>query len=359
MKTSEQGSLFCENVMAFYDYSLTKIQSQPRAECEQIQLAALQLRFEQLRNTVPMLKKLADRQGIHEINTLNDVVPLLFDHTMYKSYPPSLLHNNRFDELTRWLNKLTALDLSGFDGKDCHNVDEWMTALFDRTPLSLQHTSGTSGLFSFLPKTKSAYEKFVDQYRVSILQVFGQESKLESFPLNLHVIYPFFRSGSGHLKLNDLYVKYFAGGEERFHALYPGRLSPDVLLLSARMRAAKAKGQLDSLKISPDLLARQDEFIKLEEKKPEHLARFFDEISRQLRGERIFMQAVPGMLYQMARTGLERGEKGMFARNSIIIAGGGTKGAVIPDDWDEVVREYTGADRVIQIYGMSEMLTFN
>ena len=359
MNTTRSADAFCQDFLAYYGHSISRMHLQPRSERERIQLAALKLRFRQLRDAIPMLKKLADGDGIYEIPTLDDVVPLLFDHTMYKSYPPSFLHNNQFDRLTRWLDKLTAIDLSGFDAKDCHSVDDWLTALYDRTPLSLQHTSGSSGVFSFLPKTKAGYEKFMAQYPVSILQVFGQEEKLEKYPLNLHAIYPYFRSGSGHLKLNDLYVKYICGGEERFHALYPGRLNADVLLLSSRIRAETAKGQLDRLEISPDLLARRSEFIELEQKKPEHLARFFDEISQKLKGCRIFMQAVPGMLYQMAKAGLERGERNMFAANSIIIGGGGAKGTVLPDDWDVYVKDYTGADRVIQIYGMSELLTFN
>lgn len=351
-------SLFCSDPPAYYGQSLTKMQSQPREDYERLQLAALRLRFEQLRDAIPMVQKLADAEGVREINRVEDVIPLLFDHTMYKSYPPSFLHNNRFDQMTRWLNKLTTVDLSGFDASDCPTVDDWVVKLYERTPLNVVHTSGTTGLFSFLPRTKSNWDFFMRQYRVSVLQEFGKESPLAEYPLNIHAIYPYFRSGGGHLMLNDLYVKYICGGEERFHAAYPGRLSSNLLLLFSRMRAAAARGELDRFEISPDLMARRDEFVKLQETKDEHVAHFFDELSQKLRGERVFIQAVPAMLYQMAKTGLARGDRGLFARDSIIIAGGGAKGAVLPDNWDDYVKHYLGVDRVTQIFGMGEMITF-
>lgn len=355
----EDAVSFCKDAMGYYGYSLDRIHTQSREEREHLQLEALKLRFAQLRNAIPMLKKLADAEGIEEIRTFNDVVPLLFDHTMYKSYPPSFLHNGRFDKLTQWLDKLTAIDLSAFDASACRNIDEWLAALFERTPLSLQHTSGTSGVFSFLPKSKAGYVTFMRQYLVSILQKFGRNDQCQEFPLNLHVIYPYYRSGSGHLRLNDLYVQYITGSEDRFHSLYPGRLSSDVLLLSSRIKAAAAKGELDRLEVSPELLARRKEFMELEEKREEYLKSFFDEIGRELKGKRIFMQAVPGMLYQMAEAGLRRGERAIFAPDSIIVAGGGAKGVVLPDDWVDIVKDYTGAETVTQIYGMSELLTFN
>jgi len=95
MDRNERAQRFCENDMAFYGYSLDRIHTQPRAERDELQLDALKLRFQQLRDAIPMVKKLADGEGITEINEVNDVVPLLFDHSMYKSYPASFLHNNQ------------------------------------------------------------------------------------------------------------------------------------------------------------------------------------------------------------------------------------------------------------------------
>ena len=57
-----------------------------------------------------MVRKLADRLGVTELNDFNDVVPLFFSHTAFKSYPAALIDNKRFDLMTQWLDKLTSHD---------------------------------------------------------------------------------------------------------------------------------------------------------------------------------------------------------------------------------------------------------
>ena len=59
------------------------------------------------------------RAGITELDAAEDVVPLLFQHSVYKSYPASLLERNRFTQLTKWLDRLTTHDLAGVAVGDC------------------------------------------------------------------------------------------------------------------------------------------------------------------------------------------------------------------------------------------------
>ena len=49
------------------------------------------------------------------LRDFDDVVPLLFPHTVFKSYPASLLDKKRFDLMTKWLGKVTSYDLSRVD----------------------------------------------------------------------------------------------------------------------------------------------------------------------------------------------------------------------------------------------------
>jgi len=62
-----------------------------------------------------LLTKLADKQGITSISKIDDVLPLLLEHTVYKSYPSFLLENREYGKLTRWLDRLTPYDLSKVD----------------------------------------------------------------------------------------------------------------------------------------------------------------------------------------------------------------------------------------------------
>ncbi len=74
-----------------------------RLEAELFQLRAARRRFEELAPQIGALKEQADRNRVTRIGSLDDLVPLLFNHTVLKSYPISLLERNRFDLLTRWL----------------------------------------------------------------------------------------------------------------------------------------------------------------------------------------------------------------------------------------------------------------
>ena len=176
---SDNAALFCRGIVAYYGDSLTKMMSQPTKDREELQLAALQYRFRQLRETIPMLKKLADNEAVLKIDHIEDVVPILFDHTMYKSYPASLLYEGRFGPLTQWLNKLTSVDLSGFDSAKCRTLDDWLIGLNEHTPLNVVNSSGTTGVWSFIPRSKSDWEKFMQYYRVMLLQRFGDETPAE------------------------------------------------------------------------------------------------------------------------------------------------------------------------------------
>jgi hypothetical protein len=60
------------------------------------------------------------------LQALSELV--LYNHTVFKSYPMSLLEKNRFDLLTRWFDRLTPIDLSHFDAAKCEGIDDWMTA---------------------------------------------------------------------------------------------------------------------------------------------------------------------------------------------------------------------------------------
>jgi len=88
---------------------------QPAATVRELQLEAAREAFTAHRERIPLLRTRADETGIREITGPDDLVPLLFSHTSYKSYPLSMLEKGRFEQLTRWLQTLTAVDLSGAD----------------------------------------------------------------------------------------------------------------------------------------------------------------------------------------------------------------------------------------------------
>jgi hypothetical protein len=326
-----------------------------RDELAELQLGGLRYRFNDLRSKIPMLGRFADRQGIGEIVDIDDVVPILFEHTVYKSYPPALLEQGRFSDLTRWLDKLTAVDLSGLDVSRCQLIDEWVEVLDERTDLKIVHSSGTSGTMSLLPMSKAEWQTFGRLFRVTYLQRFGEDAA-PAADEDLFAIYPFFRHGaSGHIRVLDMIVEHVLGSEDRLYVAYPGRLSSDVLFLSARLRAAQARGDVNRLEIPPALAARRDEFEDLQKQMPKQLEAFLERTANELKDKRVFMAGTWNLFHGMATRGLAKGMEKMFAPNSVVSSGGGAKGMVPPPNWKEDVYRFFGIDSITMAYAMSEV----
>jgi hypothetical protein len=358
--THEQVVRFCDQPFQTFANG-TELQTQSKETYQELQLGGLRHRFSQFRDSIPMLTRLVEGQGIDAINSLDDVVPLLFDHTMYKSYPQSLLINYRFAELTKWLNKLTRHDLSGFDASGCDSVDSWIDKLNATTPMHIHHTSGSSGTFSFMPKSRRDWDRYFSQYPVTIFRDFGDTTPPEHFPLQMHVIFPHYESGYvSHSVLNDFLKVIMCNNHlELFHAAYPGRISSDIALLSARIRGAAAKGELDRLEIPAHLLAKRNQFVEEQADSETHVRDFLLKTFEEIKGERYFMQCPSPMAYQAAADGLKIGQRLPASPDSIIVVGGGGKGIVLPPDWADQVKEYFGAGHVVQLYGMTELLPVN
>ncbi|UGU03075.1 hypothetical protein LTS63_04850 [Mycobacterium intracellulare] len=345
----------------FFGHSWHAMQHVPVDELAALQLEALQLRFGELRHTIATLTRLADEAGIDAVGQLNDVVPLLFQHSVYKSYPAALLVRSRFTELTRWLDRLTTIDLAGVDVSECETIDAWLDTLEAATPLRAVHSSGTTGTMSFLPRSTHEWDQMGRASRCGLFQYsdplgVGGRHDGEWFEL----IWPLWRSGrSAITRFPGMALPHLLGSTDRLHALRPGRMSSDAAYLAGRVRAAAARGELAKLEISPALRARREEFEREQREMAESLPKFINEISRDMRGRRIWMLATWNVLYNISKAGLDVGLQNVFASDSLITTGGGAKGQVVPDDWEQTVRRFSGVEHIQHSYVMSEITALN
>ncbi|HEX4394989.1 MAG TPA: hypothetical protein VH084_26125, partial [Mycobacterium sp.] len=104
-RTAQSLTEFMDDPINFFGQSYTQMHSIDRNELESLQRQAMAIRFQQHYQSIEMLRKLADRLGITAVNEFNDVVPLFFSHTAFKSYPAALIDKKRFDLMTKWLDK--------------------------------------------------------------------------------------------------------------------------------------------------------------------------------------------------------------------------------------------------------------
>ena len=337
----------CDDPLAYFGEFYENMDSTPREKLDALQLEGLKYRFDTLKEGIQMVQRLAKGQGIEKIESLNDIVPLLFEHTMYKSYPPVLLEKQRFKEINKFLNKLTTVDISDVDVSSCQSIDDWVEVMDRETDMRVTHTSGTSGTMSFLPLGP---HELNDNLRVQVAKFKADLTQ------EYYCLFPFYRSGaSAHLRQNDSVVN-IVTGEERFIAAFPGRMSADVLYLAARLKAAEARGKEDDVEISPGLRERVRKFQKFQAEMPDYIENFFERCVTEFKGKHVWLAGTWNILHSLARRGLAKKIEGVFHPDSILLTGGGAKGMVQPAGWQEDIRRFFGVTEVHEAYGMAELM---
>ena len=346
---------------AHFGSSNTRIHSVPRRDAEAVQLAALNIRLEQRRAQIPVLAKLADGQGIRGLSSLEDAAPLLFEHTVYKSYPVSLLTKQRFDQLTRWVGRLTQHDVSGVDVSKCKSIDEWLTVLQTDTPLDVATSSGTSGTMSFFPKSKRDYQIAVRGFRVQLVQDFGKEPSYGDLHDKIHVLTPLYRDGHSSSGRFAPYMRqeFGLGDDTYLHTAFKFKISSDLMWLASRLRAAAAKGDVTRVEVPESLLARRAELERMQRDTPAQQSEFIRTVAQDLRGKRVFAMGTSHMFYEVAKRGLEEGVRGLFTPDSRLLGGGGAKGMELPANLEEILKDFFGVPTVRMCYGMTELNSFS
>ncbi len=346
---------FIRDPLAFFDMSFTKMQSVPRGTLEELQTEALSIRFEQQKDRIPALSKLADAQGITRIGEFNEVLPVCFEHTIFKSYPSFLLEKGQFDKLTTWLNRLTAHDLSKVDASGCKSIDAWLNLLCAETELDPIATSGTGGTMSFAPRDKSDWRtQVLGGLRIQMLQEFGVPSTAADLNEKLHVFWPTHADGHTSMFRTGHYARKFMAMEcdDHFHPVYNSPGDTDVMFLAARLRSAQARGD-NRVNVLPSLLERRAELEAIERDRPAKTAEWLESMT-SLSDKRVFVMGPWMLLYDFAKKGLAAGKKCNFAPNSVFQTGGGGKGMVVPDDWADVTGRFFNS-RFKWVYGFNEL----
>lgn len=344
--------------VGLYYNSLDELHTIPSDQLDAIALEGLQARFVQLRDKLPILRKLADEQDVFVIDDINDAAKLLFQHSVYKSYPLSFIEKNQFDRLTKWLGGLTTVDLSGVDASQIESIDDWIALLDVETQIRIVHSSGTSGKLSFLPRSTLETDLMVQNWRLlhegGFSHLGADAPGLDEIP----IIFPTYRTGAmaQNRMMNRIVDTVFGGDQSMLITLNDGRMSADALSIGGRLQASAQKGELGEVRLSPTLIARRDELVRNMTEAPRRLAAFFDSLATSLAGRQVGMLAMMSHLLDIALAGREKGMSHIFAPDNNIIMGGGWKGRTPPENWRQILTEFLGVEELRDGYGMSELL---
>ncbi len=121
------------------------------------QLEAIDAQFQDKLGKIKLLANRAEEGGVSAVNSMEDLVPLLFAHTAYKSYPESWLMEGKWDRMGKWLDTVSTNRVPKMDTSGVANLDEWL-GLLEEHDHYVSCSSGTTGKCAMMNAVKSDLE---------------------------------------------------------------------------------------------------------------------------------------------------------------------------------------------------------
>ena len=317
----------------------------------ELQLEAARERFAERRQQIRVLDKRAKEAGVDSIDSLADLVPLLFAHTNYKSYPEAFVDNGQWKHMNIWLGTLSSHATDNIDVADVRDIDEWL----DRARAAGHHvfaSSGTSGKSSFLNQST--------QDRDLLLAACLAAADLSTpayVPDHSRSVFTMMPPRGTHKMIdfcNVHFPRWAAPGE--FH-----RLSDYPMRAFDAMRPAQLRRLLAAGRVGPGEVAAYEAEV---EARQQARAGEFDawmDLLVSRRDRPLYIGVMYGVAWQIVHALRARGIKdGDFHPDTLMSFGGGTKGAAVPADYKEQIMGFFGVtpDRITSSYAMVEMSGF-
>ena len=312
------------------------------------QIAALDERFQERRDAIKLLKMRAEEAGIERIASFADMVPLLFPHTAYKSYPESFLMEEKWDRLNKWLGTISPYPITPIDTSDIADIDDWIDRL-QAVGHFISCSSGTTGKSAML----LASQKDMDWSKLDTVGVFSWGSGVQPAQDRLQVGSAPVASVPKNITISEAQYEAY-GNPEWPRYRYP--VPPITVGSLTRMVVMRKK--------VADGTARPDEIAEFDRTSAERQAAVDAAIGTTAafivanREKKLMLSGLWSGLYAVAKAVREMGYSGQdFHPDNCIYVGGGLKRAQLPADYQEFVHETFNIPegRHFQNYSMQEL----
>lgn len=320
----------------------------PRLELEALQLQAVNELFQQQRASIKLLGHRAKEAGVEQIRSLDDILPLLFPHTVYKSYPESLLINERWDKLAKWLQATSSVPVPVEEPAQFADIDAWLASL-ETHGVFVNCSSGTTGKSAMLVSSKPDMEwlavEAVAAYSWGSGVALNNDRKI--FGMAPVAMTP------RNLKTGEAYRKALQSPESEPFA-YP---VPPIMVSSLTSTVVLRKKIADGT-ATPAELQAFDETSKVRQQQMEDAVAVAANAIIADRGLRLHVSGMWASLYAIAVKVREAGYSGKdFNPENSIYVGGGLKRARLPADYREIVYDTFNIqpERNYQNYSMQEL----
>ncbi len=313
----------------------------PTDELERMQLDAISERFAEQRAQIRVLDRRARDVGIDAVKTFDDLVPLMFAHTNYKSYPDALIASGNWTALLLWFDSLATASMTDVDISDITDIDTFIDRL-TASGHTVACSSGTTGKCAFLPQAPGDLDSLARQLAAYI--------SWPDPPVAQDGTHPVFRLG-------------MASGPHRGPMQIP-MFEPwgPVTSFAIHYQVSEVNRMGAMRRALIDGTASPDDITRFEHETTERAARgntARQEWARTLVEHRHEPCLIYGGIAELWRASQYARELGVadgdFHPETTISMGGGLKGGSIPDDAWETTAKFFGDARWYRYYGMTEI----
>jgi hypothetical protein len=320
----------------------------PFSELRDAQVEAVNERFQDRRDRIKLLSFRAKEADLAEVSSRDDVVPLLFPHSAYKSYPESFLTEGKWDRLAKWLGTVSPYPIASIQTADVADLDDWLERL-EVNGNYVSCSSGTTGKSAML----IASERDLEWSRTDTVGVFSWGSGVapaqdrRMFGVGATVESPKNRT------IRDAQAAAF--GDPRFE---PFRLPVEPITVGRMTKMVVLRKAMAEGTARPEEIA---DFEATSKEREETLDKAYVIAAERLidaRADKLFIASQWNALYHVAKLVRDLGFSGKdFHPDNCIYVGGGLKRAQLPDDYKEFVHEtfHIPPNREFQNYSMQEL----
>ena len=344
---SERGSSAVDRLLDLIEAEDLLPAGQDTVELNRLQLAAADERFQAQRRRIAVLDHRAREFGIERIMSIDDLVPLLFTHSVYKSYPESFVLEGRWDRLGAWLDTVADCSATGVDVSDVSDIDDWIARL-ESAGVHLVASSGTSGKQSFLPMSDD-----------DVARANQTSARLFAYPyrVNPAVRRPVTLLAPGRARMRYSY-------SFRTYCAIFGRegatasLTDEPMLVADAIETARLRRAMLGGSISPSELTALEE---RDRERAERVEGWLQALTERILAQRDEPQILVGpwaTFWRVKEIAEAAGVgPGTFHPETVASVSGGLKGLQLPDDYQEQLAAFLGPVLRPRHYAMSELST--
>jgi hypothetical protein len=318
------------------------------SELRDVQVEAVNELLHERAGRIKLLAKRANEANLTEVRSREDIVPLLFPHTAYKSYPESFLSEQRWDRLNKWLGTISPHPIAPIETSDIADMDEWLARL-EAAGHFVSCSSGTTGKAGML----IASAKDMAWSRIDTVQVYtwGSGVKPEG-DRRMFGVAPI-----AHVPKN---ITISSAQREAFcdPSLEPFQFPVPPITIGQTTKMVVLRKAIADGTAQPDDLAAFEATSEQRAKEFERAYVLTAEALVAARSDKLHIMGMWNALYQVAKLVREMGYgQADFHPDNSLYVGGGLKRALLPPDYQEFVYDTFNipSDRHFQNYSMQEL----